>query len=101
MPPFCWSEVYLRSDLPHRRMVLTGRFGIANLVRQRIEQVVTGTLLASDLADALDAEKGSAALVVTHRHVDANGALEAVGIHTHPAERYRIVTSVGAHLSTD
>jgi GntR family transcriptional regulator len=101
MPPFCWSEVYLRSDLPHRRMVLTGRIGIRNLVRQRIEQVVTGTLLAPALAQALGAESLSAALVVTHRHVDSSGALEAVGIHTHPADRYSIVTAVGAQLSTD
>lgn len=100
-PPFCWSEVYLRSDLPHRRMVLTGRFGIGNLVRQRIEQVVTGTLLTSALATALDVEEGSAAMVVTHRHVNSNGALEAVGVHTHPAERYRIVTWVGERLSTE
>ncbi|PTR24831.1 GntR family transcriptional regulator [Rhodococcus sp. OK519] len=101
LPPICWSEVYLRSDLPHRQMVMTGEFGIGNLVRQRIEQVVSGAVLSSDLSHALDAENGSAALVVTHRHVNSNGLLEAVGIHTHPADRYRIMTSVGVQLSTD
>ncbi|WP_415638957.1 GntR family transcriptional regulator [Prescottella defluvii] len=101
LPPICWSEVYLRADLPHRRMVLTGRFDIGNLVRQRIEQQVSGSVLAPSLARALGAESGSAALVVTHRHIDSSGALEAVGRHTHPADRYRIATSIGSHLSTD
>ncbi|MCL2535546.1 MAG: GntR family transcriptional regulator, partial [Nocardiaceae bacterium] len=43
LPPICWSELYLRADLPHRRMMLTGRFDMTNLVRQRIVQEVTAT----------------------------------------------------------
>jgi DNA-binding GntR family transcriptional regulator len=46
------------------------------------------------MAAALDAEPLSAALVITRRHLDHRRVLLAVGIHTHPADRYTITTSV-------
>lgn len=70
LPPICWSELYLRADLPYRDMLLTAKFDIANLVRQRIEQEVSATRLAGAVSEALDVESGSAALVVVHRYFD-------------------------------
>ncbi|MFD4405262.1 UTRA domain-containing protein [Nocardia sp. NPDC058499] len=97
--PICWSELYLRADLPHRRMMLAGDFDIANLIRQRIEQEVGATVLSAEVAHELQAEKSSAALVVTHRHFHSEGGLEAVGVHTLPVDRYRIVTTIGGHAA--
>ena len=99
LPPVCWSELYLKADLPHRRMLLTGRFGIVNLIRQRIAQEVVADTLPAEMADRLGVEKGSAALVVVHRHFSASDVLEAVGVHTHPADRYRVSTSVGSPIA--
>jgi len=97
--PVCWSELYLKADLPHRRMLLTGRFDIVNLVRQRIEQEVAAEAVAPAVASALGVEKASAALVVVHRHFNSIDVLEAVGVHTHPADRYRVATSVGSSIA--
>ncbi|QKT13480.1 GntR family transcriptional regulator [Rhodococcus sp. W8901] len=101
LPPICWSELYLRADLPYRDMLLTAKFDIANLVRQRIEQEVSATRLAGAVSEALDVESGSAALVVVHRYFDSSDVLEAVGVHIHPADRYRVATSVGSQLTAD
>ncbi|MCK9894486.1 UTRA domain-containing protein [Frankia sp. AgB32] len=49
-------------------------------------------LLTEEMAGALDAEPRSASLVLTRRHLDRDGRLARVGIHTHPADRYRIST---------
>lgn len=100
LPPVCWSELYLKADLPHRRMLLTGRFDIVNLVRQRIAQEVAADTVSAAVADRIDAEKGSAALVVVHRHFSAGDVLEAVGVHTHPADRYRVETPVGSSIGS-
>ncbi|MDH6677045.1 GntR family transcriptional regulator [Rhodococcus sp. LBL1] len=97
--PVCWSELYLKADLPHRRMLLTGRFDIVNLVRQRIEQEVAAETVVPAVADALGVEKASAALIVVHRHFNSGDVLEAVGVHTHPADRYRVATSVGSSIA--
>lgn len=97
--PVCWSEVYLKADLPHRRRLLAGRFDIVNLVRQRIEQEVVAETVAPEVASALGVEKASAALVVVHRHFNSSDVLEVVGVHTHPADRYRVATSVGSSIA--
>ncbi|WP_430334467.1 GntR family transcriptional regulator [Rhodococcus sp. ACT016] len=99
IPPVGWSELYLKADLPHRRMLLTGRFDIVNLVRQRIEQEAAAEAVPPAIADALGVEIGSAALVIVHRHFNSHDVLEAVGVHTHPAGRYRIATSVGSSIA--
>lgn len=98
--PMCWSELYLRADLPHRTMLLTGKFDIVNLVRQRIEQEVLAGTVPAGIADALGTGERDAALVVVHRHYSSSDELEAVGVHTHPAGRYRITTSVGTPMTT-
>jgi DNA-binding GntR family transcriptional regulator len=60
----------------------------------RVEQRVSAASLDPDMADALDAERGEPALVVTRRLSDRKGRLINVGIYTHPADRYEIVTVV-------
>lgn len=97
--PFCWSEVYLRVDLPYRQMVLTGRFDMADLVRQRIAQEVVAERLSAAVSAALGVEKNGVALVVSHRYFSSGDDLEAVAVHTHPADRYRVTTSVGSSIA--
>jgi GntR family transcriptional regulator len=85
----CWSEHYLRGDLP-RENLLRGRFTAEDLAATRVEQTISASLLDARMASALDAEPGSAALVITRRNRDRSGRLASVGIHSHPADRYAI-----------
>ena len=55
-----------------------------------MEQTISASLLDAHMASALDAEPGSAALVITRRNRDRTGRLISVGIHSHPADRYAI-----------
>jgi GntR family transcriptional regulator len=91
--PVCWSEHYLRGDLPAeglRRRDLT----VEVLARHRVEQTISAGLLHPRMADALDAEPCSAALVITRRHRDQKGRMISVGVHTHPGDRYLITTNL-------
>jgi DNA-binding GntR family transcriptional regulator len=87
----CWSEQYLRSDLP-RTAVVRGEFTAAEVARFPVTQTISAGVLSSRHAAALDCEPGSAALVIARRNRDDQGRLISVGIHTHPAERYSITT---------
>jgi GntR family transcriptional regulator len=89
--PFCWSEHYLRGDLSPD--TLKNPFDIEN-VKSGVIQTISAALLDERIATALGAEAGSAALVITRRHRDARGRLVSVGIHTHPADRYEIETTL-------
>jgi GntR family transcriptional regulator len=89
----CWSEHYLRADLP-REKFSRGPIALEDVVASSIEQTVTAELMEPDLAEALAVEPYSAALVVTRRHRDRKGRVIGAGIHTHPADRYKIVTTV-------
>ncbi len=97
--PLCWSEQYLRSDLP-REKFMSGRFTTEEVASHAIEQTISAALLSDELALALDAEPGGAALVITRRHRDKRGRLDSVGIHTHPADRYSITTTIAASTDT-
>jgi GntR family transcriptional regulator len=88
-PALCWSEHYLRGDLPRERLV-RGTFTEEHLADTRVEQTVSASLLDAHMADGLAAEPGSAALVITRRSRDRSGRLVSVGIHSHPADRYAI-----------
>jgi DNA-binding GntR family transcriptional regulator len=55
-----------------------------------IEQEIRADLLDQERADALNAELSSAALVVVRRHRDPEGRLIAIGVHTHPSDRFSI-----------
>jgi GntR family transcriptional regulator len=85
----CWSEHYLRGDLPRERL-LRGKFTTEQLAGTRVEQTISASLLDARMAAALDAEAGSAALVITRRNREQSGRLISVGIHSHPADRYAI-----------
>jgi GntR family transcriptional regulator len=91
--PVCWSEHYLRGDLPAeglRRRDLT----VEVLSRQRVEQTISAGLLQPRIAEALDAEPYGAALVITRRHRDQKGRMISVGVHTHPGDRYLITANL-------
>jgi GntR family transcriptional regulator len=87
--PLCWSEHFLRADL-NRDKFLHGRVEPDDLQDQQVQQVISAALISEKAAQALGAEVGSAALVVTRRHRDLSGRLISVGVHTHPADRYSI-----------
>jgi GntR family transcriptional regulator len=91
--PLCWSEQYLRSDFP-RDKLLRADFTLDEVAAHAVEQIVSAALLDDKMGVALNAEAGSAALVITRRHLDAKGRLFSVGIHTHPADRYSITTKL-------
>jgi DNA-binding GntR family transcriptional regulator len=79
-------------DVP--RELQTKPFRTETVERYRLEQTVSAELLEQDIADRIDAQAGTAALVVTRRMYDRTGKLANVGIYTHPAERYSITTTV-------
>jgi GntR family transcriptional regulator len=89
--PLCWSEHYLRADVPREQHV-RGEFTARDIANMEVEQTIYADLLDSRIAEALDAESGGAALVVARRHRNKRGQIIGVGIHTHPADRYVIST---------
>jgi GntR family transcriptional regulator len=88
-PGLCWSEQYLRGDLPRERL-LQGKFTAEHLAGTLVEQTISASLLDTRMATALGAEPGSAALIITRRNREQSGRLISVGIHSHPADRYAI-----------
>jgi hypothetical protein len=91
-PPLCWSEHYTRGDRPSAE--LKAPFTADALAGCHIEQRVSAALIDAAQAGALGALAGMPALVLTRRITDRRGRLVNVGIYTHPAERYEIVTSL-------
>jgi DNA-binding GntR family transcriptional regulator len=91
-PPLCWSEHYTRGDRPSAEV--KAPFTAAALAGYHIEQRVSAALLDAAQAAALGAPPGAPALVVTRRITERRGRLINVGIYTHPADRYQIVTSL-------
>ena len=94
-PPLCWSEHYLRADLPRGRF-LEGNFTLDEVASHSVQQTISAGVLGAAIAEALAAEEGSAALIVTRRHLSRRGRLDSVGIHTHPTDRYEITTTLSA-----
>jgi DNA-binding GntR family transcriptional regulator len=90
--PLCWSEHYTRGSV--RTDPRKTAFSAESLKEFRVEQRVSAALLDDDMAEALDAEGGGPALVVTRGLSDRKGRLINVGIYTHPADRYEITTVV-------
>lgn len=94
--PVCFSEHFLRSDLDRDSMVRGGGPDPAYTRRFKVEQTVSAGLLAPEVARVLGAQPGTPALVIARRVRDRNGRLLNVGIHTHPADRYEIVSILEA-----
>jgi GntR family transcriptional regulator len=98
--PICWSEHYLRANLP-REALVTGKFDVEDVASVTVEQTVTAAFLDPRIAKELDAESGSPALVIIRRHLDKRRKIISVGYHTHPADRYQIVTVLPGSLAYD
>jgi GntR family transcriptional regulator len=90
--PLCWSEHFLRADLP-RGKFLHANFTVEEVAAQNTTQTISASLLEPHVADSLDAETGAPALVITRRHRDAKGRLVSAGIHVHPADRFEITAT--------
>jgi GntR family transcriptional regulator len=89
--PACFSEHYVPDTATARRAIATAAISPLDASLQRVEQEIRAGLLDDEQAAALHAEPGSPALVVLRRHYGARERLVAIGIHTHPADRYSIV----------
>jgi GntR family transcriptional regulator len=87
--PVCFSEQYVRDTPKARKVIATADLALDE-VDQLIEQEIRADLLDAEQAEALHAEPGSAALVVVRRHRKPDGRLIAIGIHTHPSDRFSI-----------
>ena len=70
------------------------RLSPGDLADQVIEQEIRADLLDDEQATALHADRGSAALVVVRRHRRPDGRLVAIGIHTHPSDRFSITMTL-------
>jgi GntR family transcriptional regulator len=88
--PVCFSEQYVPNTPEARRVIATAALSPAEVAHQIIEQEIRADLLDDEQAIALHAKVGSAALIVIRRHRDLRGRLIAVGIHTHPSDRFSI-----------
>ena len=96
----CWSEHYTR-DVDSSERLRAGDFTLADVAALTTEQVITAELLRDELAEPLGADPGSPALVVTRRHFDGSQRVVDIGVHTHPADRYRIRTMFPATPDRD
>jgi GntR family transcriptional regulator len=88
----CWSQHYLPTRETSERL-RRGDFTLADVESFTVEQVVTAELLTKPIATRLEAKAGSPALVVRRWHHDKKGNVVDVGVHTHPADRFRIRTT--------
>jgi DNA-binding GntR family transcriptional regulator len=86
----CWSEHY-HSTAQGRDIFRRGTYDPTR-VGAKLEQVISAELLHPSIADALDAESGSPALVVRRRHFSKDGRAFKVSIHTHRGDRFRVTT---------
>jgi GntR family transcriptional regulator len=93
--PLCWSQLYVHAsaDAEARELLRRGAFTAAD-TGARIEQTISAEILRPEFAGPLGAEPGSAALVVSRWAYDTEGRLLSIGVHTHPADRFQISTSI-------
>jgi GntR family transcriptional regulator len=92
--PVCYSEQYVPDTPRARKAIGVAAMSADQIGGQEIEQEIRAVLLDDEQADALHAEPGSAALVVVRRHRRPDGRLVAIGIHTHPSDRFSIRMNV-------
>jgi GntR family transcriptional regulator len=88
--PVCFSEQYVPDTARARRAIAKPAMSPDDIIDQTVEQEIRAAPLDEEQAAALHAEPGSAALVVVRRHRRLDGTLVAIGIHTHPADRFSI-----------
>lgn len=90
LQPVCFSEQHVPDTAVARNVIATASLTPDDVADQIIEQEIRADLLNDEEAAALHSEPGTAALVVVRRHRDPTGRLIAVGIHTHPSDRFSI-----------
>lgn len=90
--PVCFSEQYVPNTPTARLAIVSATAALSpdDVAHQAIEQEIRADLLDDEQASALRAEPGSAALVVARRHINRDGRLVAIVIHTHPSGRFSI-----------
>jgi DNA-binding GntR family transcriptional regulator len=93
--PMCFSEQYVQDTPGGREAIRTPSMTPASLDdHQMIEQEIRASALNAEQAAALHAVTGCPALVVVRRHYNAEGTLLAVGIHSHPGDRFSITMTI-------
>ena len=92
--PVCFSEQYVPDTPRARQAMTTAALSLGDLADEVIEQEIRADLLDVEQATALHADPGAAALVVVRRHRVPDGRLIAIGIHTHPADRFSITMTL-------
>jgi GntR family transcriptional regulator len=92
--PVCFSEQYVPDTPRAREVITTAAISPGDLTDEVIEQEIRADLLDDEQATAVHADRGSAALVVVRRHRKPDGRLVAIGIHTHPADRFSIMMTL-------
>jgi DNA-binding GntR family transcriptional regulator len=92
--PVCFSEQYVPDTPAAREAIATPAMSAGDVAHQVIEQEIRADLLDGEQAAALRAAAGSAALVVVRRHRNPDGRLVAIGIHTHPSDRFSITMTL-------
>lgn len=94
--PVCFSEQYVPDNPRARRAIVLATAALSpdDVAHQTIEQEIRADLLDEEQAAALQADPGSAALVVLRRHRNPDGRLVAIVIHTHPSDRFSITTNL-------
>lgn len=90
----CFSEQYVQDTPAGREGIRTPSMTPQSLAGQTIEQEIFASALNPEQAAALHAVTGSPALVVVRRHYDAEGTLVAVGVHSHPGDRFSITMTI-------
>jgi GntR family transcriptional regulator len=94
LEPVCFSEQYVPDTPQARQAITTPAMSPRDIAGDVIEQQIRADLLDDEQATALHADPGSAALVVVRRHRRPSGRLIAIGIHTHPADRFSITMTL-------
>lgn len=95
----CFSEQYVDDTPKARRVITTAAVSPTDIASEAIEQEIRADLLDDEQASALRADPGSAALVVIRRHRALDGRLVAIGIHTHPSDRFSITMTLSVGTS--
>ncbi|AXL50855.1 GntR family transcriptional regulator [Paraburkholderia caffeinilytica] len=98
-PPIGWTDVYI--DPAYTEVAQAARTQpdtlISSLIETRygrciaeIQQDVRGALISEEMAQRLQVDKGTAALEIVRRYLDASGETFEVSISVHPAERFSV-----------
>jgi GntR family transcriptional regulator len=95
----CWSEHYHSTDRG-RSMLMRGEFTAGGIGSVQLEQVISAEPMRDVPSRSLDVSPGTPALVVRRTHIDHEGHVVKVSVHTHRGDRYRI-RSVTNELSVD